>query len=308
MDLNFSSLPIVLPSPLQHLSSPSFSKNGVNIWVKRDDLIHPDISGNKWRKLKYNLLRAIDEGAKTIITFGGAFSNHLVATASICHELNMRSVGLVRGEIDEKNPTIQFCRSKGMKLLAIPRGQYRDKMSCDNTLQMISAFSHPFVIPEGGTNDDALKGVGEIWEELEKQLDEIDYIFVASGTGGTAAGLLKYCTTAVKVISIPVLKGNFMYDAIMRWNHPEKRDQLICMEGYHFGGYAKSDAVLEQFMDEFQKESSVPLDYVYTGKAMYALMDLIDKNYFPKGVKIVFLHTGGLQGNKGKAYLDEKKK
>ncbi|MEZ4910923.1 MAG: pyridoxal-phosphate dependent enzyme [Saprospiraceae bacterium] len=305
--MNFSDLNLQVPSPLQRMSSPLFDDKGLRVFIKRDDMIHSAISGNKWRKLKGNLLKAEANGAKTIITFGGAFSNHLAATAAACRALDLPCVGLVRGEIDVFNPTLFFCSSMGMKLISIPRQQYRDKLCCDQTQMLISAFPNPYVIPEGGTNQEAFMGVGELWHELANQLKSINYIILASGTGGTAAGLLQNLVIPTKVISIPVLKGGFMKDMILKWCKPEMADKLDVIDGYHFGGYAKDDPILDKFIRDFRQRFEIDLDSVYTGKAMYALFDLVKQDYFPSGSNIVFIHTGGLQGMDGKAYMRQKK-
>lgn len=301
--LDFESLQLRVPSPLQRLNSRVFDEKNLTVFIKRDDTIHSAISGNKWRKLKGNLLQANIEGARTIITFGGAFSNHLAATAAACQALGVASVGLVRGEIDSNNPTIRFCASMGMKLLSIPRQQYRDKLCCDQTQMLISAFPRPYIVPEGGTNQYAFLGISELWMELTQQLDSIDYIVVASGTGGTAAGLVQSVPDSVKVVSIPVLKGGFLKDAILEWCNPDIAHRLEVMDGYHCGGYAKENDALNAFVADFKSDFDIDLDTVYTGKAMYGLFDLVARDHFPAGANIVFIHTGGLQGMEGKAYL-----
>lgn len=296
---------LVLPSPLMRCNHPFLSEKNITLFVKRDDLIHPEISGNKYRKLKYNLEKIKLSNAETVITFGGAFSNHLHATAATCHYLGIKSIGIVRGEeTSSGNPTLQFCRDKGMILHFIPRNEYRLKTDSELVKDIINLYSHPYILPEGGSNPEALSGVAEIWNELTLQINEpVDYIFCAAGTGATLAGLLKHGPQKTHILGFSSLKSNHLKDEIQNMAGKKTINNFTFFEDYHFGGYAKTTPELLEFIHSFENITGIPMDYVYNGKAVYGLFELIRKNYFPDKSVIVWLHTGGLQGNQGLPYL-----
>lgn len=287
-----------LPSPLQELVNADTRAAGIRLWIKRDDLIHPTVSGNKWRKLKYNLLEAQSQGFKSILTFGGAYSNHLYATAAAGYALDLHTVGIVRGDelADADNPTLTFCKDHGMDLHFVSRTEYRQR-SDDAYLQELSGrFGHPFLIPEGGTTALALKGEAEMVSEIEDQLGGLpDYISTPAGTGGTAAGIL---SAGCQVMAFAALKnglflGNDIQTLVADY---ENRGSLVLLTDYHFGGYAKWKPELLAFMDQFKAEFDIQLEQVYTGKMFYGLFDLIKMGHFDRGASIVAVHTGGLQG------------
>jgi 1-aminocyclopropane-1-carboxylate deaminase len=296
---------LVLPSPLMTCNHPLLTEKKIKLFVKRDDLIHPEISGNKYRKLKYNLEKIKLSNAETVITFGGAFSNHLHATAATCHYLGIQSVGIVRGEdTSSDNPTLQFCKQKGMVLHFIGRNEYRLKTDSDQVKNIIQLYPHPFILPEGGSNPEALVGVSEIWDELTQQLDQpADYIFCAAGTGATLAGLLKHAPEKTHVLGFSSLKSEHLKDEILRLTGEKTEKPFTFFNNYHFGGYAKTTTELLDFITALEAVSGIPMDYVYNGKAVFGMFDLIQKNFFPENSVIVWLHTGGLQGKKGMPYL-----
>ncbi|MCF0052242.1 pyridoxal-phosphate dependent enzyme [Dyadobacter sp. LJ53] len=290
-------LSAVLPTPIQELSNAITEKAGIKLYIKRDDLIHPTVSGNKWRKLKYNLLEAESQGNRRLLTFGGAFSNHLYAAAAAGKALGLETIGIVRGEelADKLSPTLLFCIDQGMQLHFVSRGEYKLRNSEDYLRELAARFDYPFIIPEGGTSALALKGVGEIVPEVKAQLAQVpDYFAVAAGTGGTAAGLL---SAGVNVLAFSALKGGeFLEKDIHALLNGQHSGDLQLFTDYHFGGYAKWNQELITFMLEFRQAFGIQLEQVYTAKMLYGLFDLIHKNHFQKGQTIVAVHTGGLQG------------
>jgi 1-aminocyclopropane-1-carboxylate deaminase len=294
----------LLPSPIQKVEIPFITDRGIQLYIKRDDLIHPKVSGNKYRKLKYNILKIRAEGKYQIITFGGAFSNHIHAFAAACYYEGLKAIGIIRGEIDEQNPTLRYCKNIGMELISVSRSAYRDKENSPEIQQILARYPNAIVIPEGGTNDLALNGVAGIIDEIRSQdFPNPDYIVLASGTGGTTAGLLSSDSLHSKVLSFSTLNSKHLKSEILQLVKEKNADKLEVNTDYHFGGYAKWTEGLLRFIDDFERETLVPLDHVYNGKAMYGLMDLIQKDYFPSGSTILYLHTGGLQGKDGLAYM-----
>ncbi|MBC7914641.1 MAG: pyridoxal-phosphate dependent enzyme [Pyrinomonadaceae bacterium] len=278
-------------SPEEEIQHPIFLENKVRVFIKRDDLIHPYISGNKWRKLKYLLLQARAENKNHLVTFGGIWSNHLLATACAAAKFGFKSTGFVRGE-DLHADVLMLCRMFGMNLIFTDRESYRDKQNLfdKNFKEDRSAF----FIDEGGVGVEAVKGCAELVDELKQ---EYQHVFCACGTGTTAAGILNGLThtgSAAKFHAISVLKGDFLKGAI---------DELLLQpcsfefySNYHFGGYAKTEPPLIKFINEFTATTGILLDPVYTGKMMFALVDLITQKYFLPNSKILAVHTGGLLG------------
>lgn len=286
------------PTPLQRLTSAEIEKAGVQLFIKRDDLIHPIVSGNKWRKLKYNLLEAQVRGHGAILTFGGAYSNHLYATAAAGNALGLKTIGIVRGlELEGKeNATLQFCRERGMQLHFVTREEYRQRHSEEYLDHIAARFGKPYLIPEGGTTELALKGVAEMVFEIKDQLGAMpDFIATAAGTGGTAAGIL---SAGANALAFSALKGgDFLSEDIQQLlNGCEQPGNLTLLTDYHFGGYAKWNNELLIFMEDFRAGFDIQLEQVYTAKMFYGLFDLIQKGYFKAGTTIVAVHTGGLQG------------
>jgi 1-aminocyclopropane-1-carboxylate deaminase len=275
-------------SPLQQITLPS----QISIWVKRDDQIDPYISGNKWRKLKYIVKDAINLHKTHLVTFGGAFSNHLVATAAAAARTGLQSTAFVRGE-EVTNEMLLICKLFGMRLFFTDRESYRDKAKLFN-----SNFKHDktaYFIDEGGAGTEGLKGCAEIIQELPIYFD---HIFCAAGTGTTAAGLLKGLNAnqlGTQLHIIPVLKnGSFIETAIKKYE--SNADRLTAHLDYHFGGYAKTTPELLEFIKNFSASTGILIDPVYTAKMFYAINDLTAKQYFNKDAKILAVHTGGLLG------------
>ena len=272
-------------------------KYKVELVVKREDLIHPVISGNKYRKLKYNLEEAQKQGHKTLLTYGGAFSNHIAAVAGAGMEFGFRTIGIIRGDelwnCIEKNPTLHFAQQSGMRLKFITREAYRNKTSEVFIENLKSEFGDFYLLPEGGTNVLAIKGCEEI---LTPSDSDFDYICCAVGTGGTISGLINCSKPGQQVLGFPALKGDFLKEDIGKFVN-RKNWKLIA--DYHFGGYAKINAALISFINEFKDAHGISLDPIYTGKMMFGLFDLINKQYFSEGSKVLAIHTGGLQGIEG---------
>jgi 1-aminocyclopropane-1-carboxylate deaminase len=265
----------------------------VEIDVLRLDLIHPVISGNKWYKLRYYLQDAIDTGFTEIASFGGAYSNHIVATACACKEHKIKSIGFIRG--DETIPlshTLQTALNYGMQLQFINRTDYQNKSS------IIENYWHSsrYWIPEGGYGLLGAKGATSILEGVT--LQNYSHILAAVGSGTMVAGLLNGSLAYQKVIGISSQKNNFSLEKeILQLTAPENHHRLIMNHNYHFGGFAKHPSELLRFMVSFWNEESIPTDIVYTSKLFFAISDLLQKHYFNRGDKLLVIHSGGLQGN-----------
>ena len=287
-------------TPIQEIRTSLTQEKGVELYVKREDLNHPDISGNKLRKLQYNLKAAKEQGFHKLLTFGGAFSNHIYATAAAGQLFDFETIGIIRGEEHlPLNPTLDFAQSCGMEIHYMDRTRYRLKNSLIVLNELKKKHGEFYLIPEGGTNDLAIKGCQEILIEEEKSFD---YYVLSVGTGGTLAGIIQGLTGVNKIIGISSLKGEFLEVEInslfRQYNLPEYDNWYVNQE-YHFGGYAKTSDELFQFIETMDKEHNLPLDPVYTGKALFGTMDLIKKGDIPRGSKLLFIHTGGLQGRAG---------
>ena len=287
-------------SPIQLLEDPILTQHQLKIWIKRDDLIHPAISGNKWRKLKYNLLAAQSTKAKALLTFGGAFSNHIYATAAACQMYGMPSIGIIRGEATiPLNPTLAFARQCGMKLHFVSRAAYRNKTEVLKQLNLDRL--EVFVVSEGGANSLGLKGCSEIVEEVHQQLSGKlpEYWCLSCGTGSTMTGLISARKAPAMVHGFAALKGDFHREAIQHLIESAKRKvnaDWMVHTNYHFGGYAKFDQRLIDFINTFKEQHGLSLDPIYTGKLFFGVYDLIQKGYFPRGSSLLLIHTGGLQG------------
>ena len=271
--------------------------NAISLYIKREDLIHPFVSGNKFRKLKYNLLQAKAENHDTLLTFGGAFSNHIAAVAYAGQEQGFKTIGIIRGdELRDKiseNPTLTFAQNCGMQFEFVTREQYRLKNDILFLEKLKENFSRFYHIPEGGTNALAIKGCQEILTEGDV---DFDFVCCSIGTGGTISGIINTILPHQKVLGFPSLKGDFLKDEIRSFVKSQNWDLIT---DYHFGGYGKINNELVQFINDFYLQTQIPLDPIYTGKMVFGVIDLIKKNYFPNNSKILLIHTGGIQGIKG---------
>ncbi len=277
------------------LKSPLLEDHDISLRIKREDLNHPKVSGNKWWKLKYNIEKAKESGHHTLLTFGGAYSNHIYATAAAAKEAGLQSIGIVRGEkVLPLNPTLAFAESMGMRLHFVSRTIYKAKHDPEFVEELRKEFGNFYLIPEGGTNALAIKGC-EAWaQQLNDQYD-FDYLCLPVGTGGTMAGMVNIIR-GKKVIGFSSLKGgSFLNEEVSKWIH-HSDDNWRIQEAYHFGGYGKVTTELIAFINSFEATHNIPLDPIYTAKMMYGIMDMIDRSKFKKGSRILVLHTGGLQG------------
>lgn len=283
----------------------SFDKD-VRLVIKREDAIHQFVSGNKYRKLKYNLMEAQKQGFGTLLSFGGAYSNHIAAVASAGQLFGIKTIGVIRGDelassVDE-NPTLRFAKKCGMRFKFVTRTDYRTKTNPEFLEQLKAEFGNCYIVPEGGTNALAVKGCEEILTETDKNFD---YVCCAVGTGGTISGLINSSKPNQKILGFPALKGHFLQQDISKFATKANWELIT---DYHFGGYAKINANLVAFLNAFKQQQNIPLDPVYTGKMMFGVFDLIEKGFFPNGSKILTIHTGGLQGVEGmNTYLKKKK-
>ncbi|WP_017730352.1 1-aminocyclopropane-1-carboxylate deaminase/D-cysteine desulfhydrase [Nafulsella turpanensis] len=301
MDILPFSSPITTP-PIQLVEDPVLSKHKVQLWIKREDLLHPHISGNKWRKLKYNLQAARQQGQKVLLTFGGAFSNHIAAVAAAGKTFGFRTIGIIRGEEHlPLNATLAFAQEQGMELRYMSRSTYKEKEQPEVMLQLREQFGKFYLIPEGGSNALAVQGCAEIIHDLETSA--YDYICTACGTGATLAGLVAGMNRKKQLLGFPVLKGGSFLKAEVDRLTKEYNGQLYhnyqLMTDYHFGGYAKWKPELLNFMNIFREVTGIPLDPIYTGKMLFGLYNLVQKGFFKPGTSLLAIHTGGLQGVKG---------
>ncbi|WP_300669674.1 pyridoxal-phosphate dependent enzyme [Soonwooa sp.] len=270
--------------------------NGVELWIKREDLIHPDISGNKYWKLFYNVKYYLEQNPSNpkLITFGGAFSNHIAAVAALGKSLNISSLGIIRGEeLKDKihdNPTLHQAFNNGMEFNFVSRESYRNKSFLSQNFKQ--NFPDALIIPEGGSNNLAVEGVQWMLNEHTK---DFDYLCTAVGTGGTIAGISKFAEPHQKVIGIKVVQDNSLENLVKNWSGKSNFELLNALEARY--GKITDDNI--RFINDFYKSYNIPLDPIYTGKMMQKLLQLIDDNYFEKGAKVLAFHTGGLQAIAG---------
>jgi 1-aminocyclopropane-1-carboxylate deaminase len=285
--------------PIQEIHDPLLIEKGIRLLVRREDLNHPRVSGNKWWKLKYNLARAVEEKHHAILTFGGAFSNHIYATAAAAKEININCIGIIRGEASQPlNHTLTFARQSGMQLHYVTREAYRQKTSDAFIQELTKSFGEFYLIPEGGTNELALEGTRD-WGNLISETS-FDYVTLPVGTGGTIAGLIKAMPNR-NILGISTLKGDFLENEIKQLLAAEKNFEPVygnweLLTSYHHGGYAKTSQPLLEFIRYINARHALPLDQVYTGKMMWAIWEEIKRDRFTRGTTILAIHTGGLQG------------
>lgn len=289
---------LLVQPAIESLSLPLFAQRDVRVDVLRADLLHPRISGNKWFKLKYNLLLAREQGCQTLLSFGGAWSNHLHALAFAAHLVGMRSVGIVRGEeLDaHSNPMLQEAQQWGMELAFVSRQCYRECTRTDGP----AADAHTWIIPEGGDNHLGVLGCMSLVPRAAYA--GYDQVWLALGTGCTLAGVRLALPPTVNVCGVSVLAGDWprqqMQERLQQWNWHEQANWDVLTQ-YHAGGYGRAPAAVLSFVAEFGDNTGVPLEPVYTGKAMQALCDQVQRGIVSAGTRVLFIHTGGLQGARG---------
>lgn len=283
-----------LPSPLQELADDRFTRHGVRLLLKRDDLIHPELIGNKWRKLAPNLTAA---AGRTVVTFGGAYSNHLRATAAAGRLLGLSTVGVVRGqELADRplNESLARCVADGMRLRFIDRSMYRRKGEADVLASLLRAADaeDAYVVPEGGSNALAVRGCRALGEELRGQAD---VVAIACGTGGTLAGLAAGLGAGQRALGVPVLKGGFLGDdvrALQAEAFGGPRGKWRLDERFHFGGYGRTTPALDAFAEDFERRHGVAVERLYVAKLLYGLAALVEEGAFGAGDVVVGVVTG----------------
>ncbi len=288
---------IFKPSILTKIDDPWLLQYPIELWMKRDDLLHPVMSGNKWRKLKYSLDHALSSGTDTLISMGGAYSNHLHALAYVGKLLGLKTTGLIRGEQPETlTPTLRDMKNWGMELKFVSRSDYRLLRQYKGCHDLPGLKPGQYWLPEGGAVGLALQGVAELVAEIK-----IPYhtLCVPCGTGSTLAGVIEAVSEQVSVRGFAALKNAGFLTAEVGVMLSQTRNNWRINFDYHFGGFAKTNAELSAFIEDFELKTTIPLEPVYTGKMMYAIYDLIEKRYFKPGERIVAVHTGGLQGKRG---------
>lgn len=301
------SIPLQIPSPLEQLKSPLLEKHEIEIWIKRDDLIHQKISGNKWRKLELNIKEA-KRKKLPLLTFGGPFSNHIAATAFACSSSDIKSIGIIRGdEFSELNHTLDLANKNGMQLHFVTREEYQLKSEPAFLQSLKQKFGDFHFVPEGGANKEGVRGSRNIRKEVQV---DFDLLCCTAGTGTTAAGILSALNTNEQLEVYPALKGGgYLEIEILKMLQLEdspklleqKKSQLELINDYHFGGFAKLKPMKElvDFVNWFYKEFGISLDLIYNGKMMFGVFDRIKKGRYKKGTNLVAIHCGGLQGNEG---------
>lgn len=266
----------------------------VELDIRREDLIHPIVSGNKYRKLKYNLESALAGGYQSILTFGGPHSNHIAATAYATRQAGLESIGVIRGEEWgmkwRESPTLSFAHQCGMEFRFVSREEYRDRNAPVFWEFLMRDVPGAVFLPEGGTNELAVEGCREI---LGQDDQKYDIVCCAVGTGGTIAGISRALAPHQKVLGFPAVKGDFLKEDIRKF---ATADNWELVSGYEFGGYARTDARLVAFINAFYDETGIPLDPVYTGKMVFGVMKEIAIGRFRRKTRILLVHTGGLQG------------
>jgi 1-aminocyclopropane-1-carboxylate deaminase len=288
------SLPLRIPSPLQELYDERLARVGVRLLLKRDDLINPDVPGNKWRKLKYNLTEAERSGHDTLLTFGGAYSNHIRATAAAGERFGFATIGVIRGEEHlPLNDSLAYAVDHGMRLTYLDRGTYRHKHDPAVITRLRQAFGGFYLVPEGGSNGLGVRGCAEIPAEIP---DGFDVICCPCGTGGTLAGIALGLRPGQRAIGFSVLKnGGFLAGEVIRLQREAADGEVSCWDielGYHFGGYAKTTPELTAFIADFNRRHGLLLDRIYVAKMMYGIIDLSSNGFFASGSRVIAVITG----------------
>lgn len=272
-------------------------ERGISVSIKRLDLVHPRIAGNKFFKLKYNFLAAQAQGKSHILSFGGAYSNHIHALAHAAHEYGFGSTGIIRGEelaTQPLNPSLQEAAAMGMHLQFVSRPDYRRKHTADFLQALQQQFPHAYIVPEGGSNALAVQGCAEILSLSDQQ--QFDTVCVAVGTGGTIAGIANASADTQNILGFAALKGDFLSADIRQWTG---KNNWQVLEDSVFGGYGRYNAELLDFVADMQQQHGLPLEPIYTGKAFYRLLQHIHNGSIATNSRILFVHTGGLQGWRG---------
>ncbi len=281
-------------APLEEIYLQNDLKSGVRLFLKREDKIHPIISGNKWRKLYYNIKFAKKNKINSIVTMGGAFSNHIAATAHAGKIFGFNTIGYIRGdELKKLNSTLSFAKLNGMKFKFVSRSLYKTGFFLEKYKNQ-KKYKDYMIIPEGGSNQMGIDGCKEIYNDIKI---DFDYICCSVGTGGTLSGIASNLKKNQYAFGFSSLKGaNYLNDVVRGYT---KSNNWKLIMNYHFGGYAKINDELIDFINFFKEKYNIQLDPIYTGKLIFGIFDLIKKNFFKKKSTIIAVHSGGIQGIKG---------
>lgn len=281
---------------IQPISREWYQSKVAEIAVLRLDVVHKDVSGNKWYKLRYNIQHCIDNNIDTILSFGGGYSNHLAATAAMAKLAGLKSVGVVRGNYPQLTTTLQFCIDNGMQLRAVAHEEYKRKNSEEMLGRFAEQFPGAFIIPEGGANHLGREGTKDIAGMIPSGYT---HVAVSVGTGTTLAGLANALPIGTKVAGFAPMKGGaYLNEEVSEWIEDDKKSSYHIYDNWHFGGFGKHTDELLHFMNDFHKEENIPLDKVYTAKMMFGIRQQVLDGVYPADARILCIHTGGLQGNK----------
>jgi len=289
-----------VPTPLHNCQANRFENAGIQVWIKRDDLNHPQIQGNKWHKLKLNLDFAQQHGYKQLLSFGGAYSNHIAALAAAGNTYGFETIGFIRGNELANNhqawsATLKTAHQQGMQLHFLSRSEYRLRNDPQWLANLKQSYPNAYVLPEGGTNALAIAGFESVMNELQQQCD-FSHLLCAVGTGGSLAGFINYSQPNQKIWGITTLKqSEYLVPAIQAWLHTSKNNWRLWTE-FHGGGYGKMNAEIMNKYNAFEQEFNVLLDPVYTAKLVYGFEKLLQAGEFKRGSRVVLYHSGGLQG------------
>jgi 1-aminocyclopropane-1-carboxylate deaminase len=285
------------------LNSDLYAQHNVSVFVVRSDQVHGQVSGNKWFKLKHSLLHAIEKNIGQVVSFGGAYSNHIHALAFAANSLGLQSVGFIRGEWTDDNQTLNDAKAWGMQLISLSREEYRLKNDVGFLNELKKQFPQALWVPEGGSNSAALQGVIELMGLIEQQLPDLDMLVAACGTGGTLAGLIAGANSTRAILGVPVLKGaGFLKQDIERLLADADLDPGCTWEldlDGHYGGYGKVKAEHKMHMRQLEAQHDILLEPVYTAKMWRRFDELVVSGHFAWGAKVALLHSGGLQGRRG---------
>jgi 1-aminocyclopropane-1-carboxylate deaminase/D-cysteine desulfhydrase-like pyridoxal-dependent ACC family enzyme len=284
-------------APLIKVNDPLLEKKKITLYIKREDLIHPYIFGNKWYKLKYNLIEAERLNKKTILTFGGAYSNHIYAVSAAGKIFGFRTIGIIRGEEHlPLNPILKFAKSNGMLINYIGRTDYRRKTGEEFINKLHKVYGDFYLLPEGGTNFFAVKGCSEIPATIKIRYD---YLCAACGTGGTISGLISGVKPGIKVLGFSVLRGGKFLTGdikkLLSLYSDERKENWEMFFDYHFGGYAKTSSELNSFICDFEKTNKFKPDRIYFGKMLFGIYDLIKRDYFKMNQVIIALNSAPVE-------------
>ncbi len=289
------SLPCIQSIPWKAFYDQDIS---LNLW--REDLNHPLISGNKLYKLRPNLKKALLQGYTQVLSFGGSWSNHLHALAWACREYGLESVGVVRGEVGPVlTPTLEDCKMWGMQLVPCDRQTYRRKEDSDFQDQLIKQYPNALIIPEGGSNLDSINALSELWQVIKEKAGSFDWIFCATGTGSTLAGLQSAADYPCRLVGVQaVAEGEATLERIRGWINGRAK-HLEVWQDAHLGGFAKITPELSDLIYQIEHRYGIPLDPVYNGKTLLAIYRALEQGRFKSGDRVLMIHTGGLQGIRG---------